>query len=428
MNVCVIGAGYVGLTTAAFLSDIGHHVTCIDQDNEKIESLQKGFIPIFEPDLEDCIHKNKSRLRFNNDLSSGLDTAEIIILAVGTPSLPDGSSNLSYLHKAIADVMEKLTSYKIIVIKSTVPPGTNGAILASLKERGYESALFDLVSNPEFLREGSALYDMKHPDRIVYGLEHENKELLLKMNDLYRGIKAPVIVTNYAGAELIKYASNAFLAAKISFINEMARICEFYDADITHVAKGIGADSRIGHAFLQAGIGYGGSCFPKDLKSLSFSAKEKGLNSLILDAVQSINATQTVIYFEKIKSLFPNLSSMKIAVLGIAFKPNTDDIRESPAVALIKKLYDFGCTVTAFDPKASLPVELEMIEQTDSPYHALAEADITIVATDWKDIIELDWSRVHQLMNGRTVIDARNCLDQIKIRTAGLDYIGVGRL
>ncbi len=428
MNVCVIGAGYVGLTTAAFLSEIGHHVTCIDQDTKKIESLQNGFIPIFEPDLEDCITKNKSRLRFTNDLSSGLNTAEIIILAVGTPSLPDGSSNLSYLNKAVSDVMDLLTSYKIIVVKSTVPPGTNGAILASLREKGYPPALFDLVSNPEFLREGSALYDMKHPDRIVYGLENENKALLIKLNELYRGIEAPVIVTNYAGAELIKYASNAFLAAKISFINEMARICEFFDADITHVAKGIGTDSRIGKAFLQAGLGYGGSCFPKDLKSLSFSAKEKGLKPHLLDAVQSVNTSQIDIYFEKIKTLFPNLSSMKIAVLGIAFKPNTDDIRESPAVALIKKLNDFGCSLRAFDPKASLPDELEMIEQAENPYVALTEADITIVTTDWKEMIDLDWSQVHRLMRGRTVIDARNCLDQNKIRTAGLDYIGVGRI
>lgn len=428
MNVCVIGAGYVGLTTAAFLSEVGHHVTCIDQDTKKIDSLQNGDIPIFEPGLEDCITKNKSRLRFTNDLHTGLTTAEVIILAVGTPSLPDGSSNLSYLNKAISDVMEQLTSYKIIVIKSTVPPGTNSAILTSLKKQGYSPALFDLVSNPEFLREGSALYDMKHPDRIVYGLENEDKSLLLKLNELYRGLEAPVIVTNYAGAELIKYASNAFLAAKISFINEMARICEFFDADITHVAKGIGADSRIGNAFLQAGIGYGGSCFPKDLKSLRFSAKEKGVEPHLLDAVQSVNASQIGIYFEKIKALFPNLSSLNVAVLGIAFKPNTDDIRESPAVAFIKKLHDFGCTIRAFDPKASLPIEMEMIEQPENPYDALNEADLTIVTTDWKEIIDLDWSQVHRLMRGRTVIDARNCLHQNKIRSAGLEYIGVGRL
>jgi UDPglucose 6-dehydrogenase len=428
MNVCVIGAGYVGLTTAAVLSDLGHHVTCIDQDTEKIASLQNGFIPIFEPDLEDCIQKNKSRLRFTDDLSSGINNTEIIIMAVGTPSLPDGSSNLSFLYKAIIDVMDRIASYKIIMIKSTVPPGTNAAILELLKEKGYQPSLFDLVSNPEFLREGSALYDMKFPDRIVYGLAEENEDLLGKLNELYKGMEAPVIVTNYAGAELIKYASNAFLAAKISFINEIARVCELFGADVTHVAKGIGLDARIGHSFLQAGIGYGGSCFPKDLKALSFTAKDNGLQPLILDAVQSVNATQINVYFEKIKAMFPALSSMKIAVLGIAFKPNTDDIRESPAVAFIKKLHEYGCTVSAYDPKAALPKELSMVEQSVTPDEAIRDADLIVVATDWKQIIGLDWKLVRRNMKGRAVIDARNCLNPALLREADLDYIGVGRL
>ncbi|TDL80606.1 UDP-glucose/GDP-mannose dehydrogenase family protein [Peribacillus frigoritolerans] len=428
MNVCVIGAGYVGLTTAAVLSDIGHHVTCIDQDIKKIASLQNGYIPIFEPDLEDCVQKNKSRLRFTDDLPSCINHAEIIIMAVGTPSLPDGSTNLSFLYKAMIDVMEHLASYKIIMIKSTVPPGTNAAILQLLKDKGYQRDLFDLVSNPEFLREGSALHDMKFPDRIVYGLAKENEDLLGQMKELYRGIDAPVIVTNYAGAELIKYASNAFLAAKISFINEIARFCEQFGADVTHVAKGIGLDARIGPSFLQAGIGYGGSCFPKDLKSLSFTAKDNGLQPLILDAVQSVNASQMNIYFEKIRAMFQDLSSMKIAVLGIAFKPNTDDIRESPAVAFIKKLHEYGCTVSAYDPKASLPEELRMIVQTETPEDAMLDADLTVVATDWKQFIGLDWKQARIKMKGRSVLDARNCLDPDIIRAADLNYIGVGRI
>lgn len=428
MNVCVIGAGYVGLTTAAVLSSLGHRVSCIDQDKKKVAMLQGGRIPIYEPGLQDLIEENKNRLRFSDDLASGINQAELIVLAVGTPSLPDGSSNLSFLYKALADAAANIASYKLILIKSTVPPGTNRAVLNSLREKGYGPDLLDIVSNPEFLREGSALKDMLFPDRMVYGLFEENERVLQMLQQLYAGIDAPELVTNYEGAELIKYASNAFLAAKISFINEISRVCEKYGADITHVARGIGLDNRIGPAFLQAGIGYGGSCFPKDLQSLSYTAKSSGIEALILDAVQSVNASQLTVYIEKLKSLVPAFPAVKTAVLGIAFKPETDDIRESPAAALIHALNEAGCEVSAFDPKASLPEHLSGVKQTSDPYEAVTGADIVILATDWQEIKNLDWQRVKQLMKGETLLDARNCLVPEVIRAAGLIYEGVGRL
>lgn len=428
MNVCVIGAGYVGLTTAAVLSSLGHRVSCIDQDKKKVTMLQAGRIPIYEPGLQDLIEENKNRLRFSDDLAAGINQAEIIVLAVGTPSLPDGSSNLSFLYKALADAAANIAAYKVILIKSTVPPGTNRAVLNSLREKGYGPDLLDIVSNPEFLREGSALKDMLFPDRMVYGLFEENERVLQLLKQLYAGIDAPELVTNYEGAELIKYASNAFLAAKISFINEISRVCEKYGADITHVARGIGLDNRIGPAFLQAGIGYGGSCFPKDLQSLSYTAKSSGLEPLILDAVQSVNASQLTVYIEKLKSLVPAFPAVKTAVLGIAFKPETDDIRESPAAALIHALNKAGCEVSAFDPKASLPEHLSGVKQTSNPYDAVTGADVVILATDWQEIKNLDWQRVKQLMKGETLLDARNCLVPEVIRAAGLIYEGVGRL
>lgn len=429
MNVCVIGAGYVGLTTAAVLSDLGHHVLCIDKDIKKVESLRKGYIPIFEPSLEEIVKRNTHRLIFTDDISSGLAKAEVVMVAVGTPPLSDGSSNLSYLYSAIYEMMQYFTTHKTIIIKSTVPPGTNEAIYQSLIDQGYDTSLFTLVSNPEFLREGSAVYDMLHPDRIVVGLNHENKAIIDQMKELYRGINAPFIITNYSGAELIKYASNAFLATKISFINEMARICESFKADITHIAEGIGSDSRIGHSFLMAGIGYGGSCFPKDLQSLSFVAKEKNIQPRLLDAAQEVNATQIDVYLDKIKSIFPDISSMKIAILGIAFKPDTDDIRESRAIELIKKLNELGCTVRTYDPEAHLPPELKKNNQQFSTLlETLMDVDMTIVATEWQEIITMDWMLARKQMRGNAIVDARNCLDGSFLKSLGFEYIGVGRL
>ncbi|MFC5465914.1 UDP-glucose dehydrogenase family protein [Lederbergia graminis] len=428
MNVCVIGAGYVGLTTAAVLSDIGNHVICVDLDMKKVESLRKGSIPIFEPNLQEIVLKNKQRLSFTNDLGTALENAEMVIVAVGTPPLPDGSSNLSYLYSAVFSMMKYATSHKIIMIKSTVPPGTNEAIYQSLIDQGYNSNQFTLVSNPEFLREGSAVYDMLHPDRIVVGLHEENPAIIQKVKELYHGIHAPFIITNYSGAELIKYASNAFLATKISFINEMARICEMFGADITHIAEGIGSDARIGYSFLQAGIGYGGSCFPKDLQSLSFVAKEKNITPHILDATQKVNDTQMDFYVNKIMDVFPDLSSLKIAMLGIAFKADTDDIRESRAIEFIKKLNQLGCTVHAYDPKAQLPNELTVDnQQHPNLQDTLKDADITIVATGWKEFLTMDWMQAKQLMRGNTIVDARNCLDKDLLESYGFQYIGVGR-
>ena len=428
MNICVIGAGYVGLTTASVLAELGHEVNCVDKDETKIQMLNRGEVPIFEPGLKDLIDKNHTHLTFTNSLDDYIKRASVILICVGTPSLSDGSTDLTFIHSIIDELSTRINSYKTIITKSTVPPGTNEMIYQQLLKKGVPSHLFDVVSNPEFLREGSAIHDMLNADKIVIGIRPQDDHSVAIVKKMYTGIQAPFLITSLTGAEMIKYASNAFLATKISFINEIARICEQFHVDVNDVAKGIGLDPRIGPHFLQAGLGYGGSCFPKDVSSLEHTALAKNVTPHILQAVQTVNSTQIDIYIEKIKSLFPDIKNRKIAVLGIAFKPNTDDTRYSPAERLIYGLSLTGCEIHAYDPKARLSKHhSENVNQQYTTDDAVRGADCIVLATDWEQFKKLNWSEVKKLMKGNIVFDARNCLDRKVIEQYGFQYVGVGR-
>lgn len=428
MEICVVGAGYVGLTSAAVLAEMGHSVCCVDTNQEKIQLLHGGAVPIYEPGLQELIHKNQHRLTFSTFVKEQMMKAPVIFIAVGTPSAPDGQTDLTYIDAVVEMLAESLLSYKTIITKSTVPPGTNEGIVKKLLQKGINPALFTIVSNPEFLREGTAISDMLDADKIVVGKQKHDQKSLAIVKNIYEKIDAPYIITSLTGAEMIKYTSNAFLATKISFINEIARICDQYDVNIEDVRRGIGLDPRINPHFLQAGIGYGGSCFPKDVRSLEHSALTKKVTPLILQAVQAVNHTQVDLYIEKLVTIFPDLSKKKIAVLGIAFKPNTDDTRYSPAVRLIEKLSTFNCIVHTYDPEAHLPFPpKENIIEQDDLKQAISGADCVVIATEWNECKNLDWSEVKQLMNGDWIMDARNCLDPDSMKEHGLRYIGVAR-
>lgn len=427
MDICVIGAGYVGLTSAAVLAELGHRVICVDKDLEKINNLKNGIIPIFEPLLEDLIKKNKTLLTFSHSIEESISKAATLLIAVGTPSNIDGSSDLSFIKSVINEISGHIFSYKTIIIKSTVPPGTNESIYKTILEKGVDPSQFNIVSNPEFLREGSAITDMINADRIVVGLRDGDGYSLSIIKQMYHGLKSPYIITSLTGAEMIKYASNAMLALKISFINELARICDKYLVDIQDVAKGIGADARIGPHFLQAGIGYGGSCFPKDVLSLQFSAKAKNVNTPILEALQEINDTQVNIYIDKLKEMMPDLSHSIITVLGIAFKANTDDTRYSPSVRLMNRLSEIGCEIHAYDPKAVLPMAHNRIIQFNRLEESILDSDCLILATDWEEFLQLDWNDVKSKMKGNILLDARNCLKKNEIEKLGFNYLGIGR-
>ncbi|AST00254.1 UDP-glucose 6-dehydrogenase [Geobacillus thermocatenulatus] len=426
MNICIIGAGYVGLTTAAVLAELGHDVHCIDHDERKIRLLNNGEIPFYEPGLEELIAKHHHDLTFSGRWDD-IKRAAVVVICVGTPPRSDGSTDLRYIEAVLNRLATMIESYKTIVTKSTVPPGTNEWMRAELIRKGVKPQLFRIVSNPEFLREGSAVYDMFHPDKIVVGLEPDDDQSLAVMQAVYAGINAPYLTTSLTGAELIKYAANAFLATKISFINEMARICDAFTVDVNDIARGIGLDPRIGSHFLRAGLGYGGSCFPKDVKALEHAARSRQVEPHLLKAVQTVNATQLDFCFQKLNEQLAPLTDKKITVLGIAFKPNTDDTRVSPAEALIRRLSENGCTIAAYDPKATLSEPLARVTQVQSVYEAIQGADGLVIATDWDEFRTLDWEQVKAAMNGTLVFDGRNCLDRHAVEQSGLRYMGVGR-
>ncbi|OQP05571.1 UDP-glucose 6-dehydrogenase [Geobacillus sp. 46C-IIa] len=426
MNICIIGAGYVGLTTAAVLAELGHEVHCIDQDERKIRLLNNGEVPFYEPGLEELVTKNCNYLTFSGRWDY-IKRAAVILICVGTPPRPDGSTDLRYIEAVLDRLAATVESYKTIVTKSTVPPGTNEWMRTELIRKGMAPHLFRIVSNPEFLREGSAVYDMFHPDKIVVGLEPGDNRSLAVVQAMYAGITAPYVTTSLTGAELIKYAANAFLATKVSFINEMARICDAFAVDVNDIARGIGFDPRIGPHFLRAGLGYGGSCFPKDVKALEHAARSHHVEPHLLQAVQSVNATQLDVCLDKLNQALAPLHGKKIAVLGIAFKPNTDDTRFSPAEALIRRLSEAGCTVAAYDPKATLATPLANVRQVRSVHEAIQGADGLVIATDWDEFCTLDWSEVKAVMKGTLVFDGRNCLDRLAVERSGLRYMGVGR-
>ena len=432
MHIAVIGTGYVGLVTGACFAEFGVDVTCVDVDQEKIERLLNGVMPIYEPGLEQLVAKNTQagRLRFTTDVRQAVEQALVIFLAVGTPPKPDGSPDLSFVEAAACSVADYMNGYKVIVTKSTVPIGTGEHIRKLIAERKKSKATFGVVSNPEFLREGAAINDFMRPDRVVIGSRDE--EAIAIMKDLYRPlylIEAPFVITSLEAAELTKYAANAFLATKVSFINEIANLCDKIGCDVHDVARAIGMDKRIGSKFLHPGPGFGGSCFPKDTRALSSVARQYDCGSLIADAVVEVNQRQGELMLTKIRKLVGKFDGKTIAVLGLAFKPETDDMREAPAIGIIRSLVDDGAKVRAYDPVAVAEAKklLTDIEYADDEYAAVAGADALVFVTEWNQFRALDLKRIRDLMATPKVIDLRNIYDPDDMRELGFEYVGVGR-
>ena len=432
MHVAVIGTGYVGLVTGACFAEFGVDVICVDVDAAKLERISAGEMPIYEPGLEQMVSKNmqSGRLRFTTDIKQAVEQALVIFLAVGTPPKPDGSPDLSFVETAARSVAEHMNGYKVIVTKSTVPIGTGEHIRKLIRE-GQKSPLhFGVVSNPEFLREGAAINDFMRPDRVVIGSRDE--EAIAIMRDLYRPlylIEAPFVITSLEAAELTKYAANAFLATKISFINEIANMCESIGCDVHDVARAIGMDKRIGSKFLHPGPGFGGSCFPKDTQALASVARDFGCDSLIVDAVIEVNRRQRQAMLPKIEKLTGALEGKTIAVLGLAFKPETNDMRESPAIDIIQGLLKGGATVRAYDPVAmaeAAEVLPEVLYAADE-YAAVTDADALVFVTEWNQFRALDMGRIRDLMKSPSIADLRNIYEPEHMRELGFKYVGIGR-
>jgi UDPglucose 6-dehydrogenase len=432
MHIAVIGTGYVGLVTGACFAEFGVDVICVDVDAAKLKRLSAGEMPIYEPGLEQMVTKNmqSGRLRFTTDIKQAVEQALVIFLAVGTPPKPDGSPDLSFVEAAARSVAEHMNGYKVIVTKSTVPIGTGEVIRKLIREALKTPLHFGIVSNPEFLREGAAINDFMRPDRVVIGSKDD--EAIAIMRDLYRPlylIEAPFVVTSLEAAELTKYAANAFLATKISFINEIANMCESIGCDVHDVARGIGMDKRIGSKFLHPGPGFGGSCFPKDTQALASVARDFKCDSLIVDAVIEVNRRQRQAMVPKIQKLVGDLEGKTIAVLGLAFKPETDDMRESPAIDIIKGLLESGATVRAYDPVAMAEARkvLQGVVYADDEYAAVTDADALVFVTEWNQFRALDMGRIRDLMKSPSVADLRNIYDPEDMRELGFKYVGVGR-
>lgn len=434
MKISVIGTGYVGLVSGACFAEFGWDVTCIDKSSERIESLKQGVIPIYEPGLDDLVLRNvkAGRLSFSLDYAPAVEESDAVFIAVGTPSRRgDGHADLTYVYAAAKEIAAHLKGYTVVVDKSTVPVGTAKEVAAIIRNAN-PNADFDIASNPEFLREGSAIGDFMRPDRVVIGVESDRAKAVLK--ELYRPLyllETPMVITNLETAELIKYASNAFLAAKISFINEISALCEKTGADIKAISKGMGLDKRIGSKFLHAGPGYGGSCFPKDVSALIRIFRDNGLEPRILEAVTQVNQNQKLRMAYKVKDLLgQDLTQKTIAVLGLTFKPETDDMREAPSLVIVPELAAAGAHIKACDPqgvkeaKKLLPGSVEYIE---SPYDAAKDADAIIILTEWNQFRALDIQRLKQAMKGNLFADFRNIYDRELMEKAGFTYIGVGR-
>ncbi|MEO0069197.1 MAG: UDP-glucose/GDP-mannose dehydrogenase family protein [candidate division WOR-3 bacterium] len=430
MKIAMIGTGYVGLTSGACLAKIGHQVICVDNDREKIELLNKGRVPIYEPGLNEIIDEcvNARRLSFTTDIKTAVRESEVCFIAVGTPPLETGEPDLTYVENVAREIAESMDGYRLIVEKSTVPVQTGKWIRKTIERYQGKSVPFDVASNPEFLREGSAVTDFLSPDRIVIGVENERAaEIMLKV---YQGIKAPVIVTDLASAELIKHASNAFLAMKISFINALSFICEAAGADVSQVAEGMGLDKRIGRSFLDAGVGYGGFCFPKDLRAFIRIAEELGYDFRLLIEVERINEEAKQRFVKKIRQALWNLRDKNIGVLGLSFKPNTDDIRFAPAIDIIRMLLADGARIRAYDPKAMpkarrvLPEEVVFCNNAEE---VATDADLLAIITEWDEFKRLDFARIKEKMRVPIVCDGRNIYDRKELEKLGFTYIGVGR-
>ncbi|UJW59201.1 UDP-glucose/GDP-mannose dehydrogenase family protein [Bacillus sp. A116_S68] len=429
-KIAVVGTGYVGLVTGVALSDIGHDVTCIDIDEHKVKRMQEGKSPIYEPGLDDVMARNieAGRLHFTTSHEEGFNSKDVIYIAVGTPEKEDGTADLRFIDQVTADIATHVAADVIIVTKSTVPVGTNDYILKKIREQLIHKVTVNIVSNPEFLREGSAVYDAFHGDRIVVGAD--SKEAGDVIEDINKPFGIQVYRTDVRSAEMIKYASNAFLATKISFINEIANICEKVGANIEDVATGMGMDDRIGSKFLNAGIGYGGSCFPKDTKALAQIAANNDHHFELLESVIRVNNQQHSSLTTKAKTVMGSLKGKKVALLGLAFKPNTDDMRESPAIAVSSELLLAGADVTAYDPIAmdnAKKVIPEGVTYVDSTEEALAGADAVFIITDWPEFKELDLSVFKEKMATPLLFDGRNCYDLNTVASANINYYSIGR-
>ena len=432
MHIAVIGTGYVGLVTGACFAEFGVEVTCVDVDETKIDKLNQGVIPIYEPGLDAIVEKNAraGRLHFTTDIRSAVQDALIVFLAVGTPPREDGSPDMTYYRQAAKDVAEAMNGYKVLVTKSTVPIGTGKWLHRFVTENLKVDTTFGVASNPEFLREGAAIDDFMRPDRVVIGSNEPDAIAIMK--DLYRPlylIETPIVITSLEAAELIKYAANAFLATKITFINEIANLCDAIGCDVHDVARGMGMDNRIGRKFLHPGPGYGGSCFPKDTRALTTVADQFGVETRIVDAVIDANERQRDVMIEKIEKLVGDLNGKRIGVLGLSFKPETDDMRESPAVDIIRAINKRGGSVRAFDPVAIEEAKhcLPDIEYACDEYDALEGADALVIATEWNQFRALDLDRVKNLLKQPKVADLRNVYEPEDMRELGFEYVGVGR-
>lgn len=436
MNICVVGTGYVGLVTGVCFADLGNEVRCLDINPERIEKLNNGIMPIYEPGLNEIVGRNveAGRLVFTTEYDEALSDAEIAFIAVGTPSGEDGEADLQYVRSAAESIADHVNHPIIIVNKSTVPVGTGDWVAEVIhKQRAGRPLEFSVVSNPEFLREGSAINDFMVPDRVVLG--STNPEAAQKVAQLYLSLRCPLVITDLRTAEMIKYASNAFLATRISFINEISSMCEELGADVEQVAVGMGLDKRIGSAFLNAGIGWGGSCFPKDVKALAHMAVLHGSHPQLLQAVMEINRNQRRQVIYRLRKVLDGLNDKCIAILGLSFKPNTDDIREAPAMEIIHLLRNEGATIRAYDPEA-MENAAKLFDQSkrndpvvlcDTPYDTVEKADALVLATEWNEFKQLDFKRIKESMNQPIILDGRNLWNPEEMMEKGFTYYSVGR-
>ena len=432
MNICIIGTGYVGLVTGACLAEFGMNLVCVDNDQQKINLLQQGKVSIHEPGLEDLVLKNmrEGRLSFSTSIQEGVASSLVIFIAVGTPSKDDGSADLRAVEEVAKEIARHMDGYKVVVVKSTVPVGTCRRLKQLIRDHQKNPTPFDIVSNPEFQREGSAVEDFMRPDRVTIGAESEQSIAIMK--DIYSAlylIEAPFVITSLETAEMIKYAANSFLATKVTFINEIANLCEKVGADVHHVARAMGLDGRIGKKFLHPGPGFGGSCFPKDTRALSKIAREKGYVFKILDSVIEVNEEQKQRMVMKIKEKVGDPRGKTIGILGLSFKPNTDDVRESSSIAIIQGLLAMGAKVRAFDPAAMDEAKtiLPQVEYGMDAYDVAKGADALVLATEWNQFRRLDLQRIKNLLKSPIFIDLRNVYDPDQMRRLGFNYCGVGR-
>ncbi len=428
-KISIVGTGYVGLVTGVCFAEVGHQVICVDNDLKKVETLQKGIIPIYEPGLEELVHQNVAakRLRFTGSTLEGVSESEVIFIAVPTPPLPDGSTDLSFVEKVAREVASAMTGYKIVVDKSTVPVKTGEKVAETIKRYNKHGADFDVASNPEFLREGCAVRDLMKPDRVVIGVT--NPRPVAKLKEIYTPFDAPIIVTDISSAELIKHACNSFLALKISYANALSVICEASGANIDDVVNGMGLDKRIGREFLSAGLGYGGSCFPKDVSAFIHIAEQLGYNFELMKEVARINRAQIDRFLKKIRETLWIVKDKTIGVLGLAFKPNTDDMRLAPSLDIIRPLLKDGARVKAYDPKAMEKARevLPDVEYCDSAYAVASGADALILCTEWEEFRTLDLEKIRSLMTHPILLDGRNMFQPPRMKELGFVYVSMGR-